>query len=186
MCFMSMILHRSPDLKGVGNIKRRIKQRILDWNDKKYEMLNSSTIICAEAYMNRKRGGLNTEERAKAFSSLICRGKIREDIRYICEQESGGIMLLGDVDSKTGNLIKETLKSKYPEGRDVSVENLPEFESCPEMIDIVVTEENVEKVAKRLSSSAGLSGIDSLSMSHWLLKFGASSTILRKSFADLT
>ena len=78
------------------------------------------------------------------------------------------------------------MKSKYPEGRDISVENFPKFESCPEMIDIVVTEENVEKVAKRLSSSAGLSGIDSLSMSHWLLKFGASSTILRKSFADLT
>ena len=40
------------------------------------------------------------------------------------------------------------MKSKYPEGRDVSVENFPEFESCPEMIDIIVTEENVEKVAK--------------------------------------
>ena len=39
ICFMSMILQRSPDLKGAGNIKRRIKQRILDWNDKKYEML---------------------------------------------------------------------------------------------------------------------------------------------------
>ena len=30
ICFMSMILQRSPDLKGVGNIKRRIKQRILE------------------------------------------------------------------------------------------------------------------------------------------------------------
>ena len=88
-------------------------------------------------------------------------------------------MLPGDVDSKTGDLVKETLKSKHLEGLDVSVENLPEFESCPEMIDIVVTEDNVEKVAKNLSSSAGPSGIDSLSMSYWLLKFGASSAILR-------
>ena len=54
------------------------------------------------------------------------------------------------------------------------------------MIDIVVTEKNVKKVAKNLSSSAGPSGIDSLSMSHWLLEFGASSVILKKSFADLT
>ena len=95
-------------------------------------------------------------------------------------------MLPEDVDSKTGDLVKETLKSKHPESRDVSVENLPEFESCLEMIDIVVTEENVEKPVKGLSSSAGPSGIDSLSMSHWILKFGASSAILRKSFADLT
>ena len=64
----------------------------------KFEMLNSSTIICAEAYVNRKRGGFNTKERGKAFSSLICRGEIREGIRYICERESGGIMLPGDLD----------------------------------------------------------------------------------------
>ena len=102
MCFISMILQRSPDLKEVGNVKRWSKQRILEWKEKKYEMLNSRTIICAEAYMNRKRGGINTKERARAFSSLICRSKIREDIRYIYERESGGIMLPGDVDSKQG------------------------------------------------------------------------------------
>ena len=95
-------------------------------------------------------------------------------------------MLLGDLDSKAGDIIKEILKSKHLEGRDVSVENLPEFDSCPEMIDIVVTEENIEKVAKKLSGSADPSGIDSLMMSHWLLQFGASSAILGKSFADLT
>ena len=98
MCFMSMILQRSTDLKGAENIKRRIKQNILDWNEKKHKMLNSSTIICVEACMNRKRGGINTKERAIAFSSLICRGEIREGIRYTCERESGGIMLPGDVD----------------------------------------------------------------------------------------
>ena len=163
-----------------------IKKRILDRKEKKYEMLNSSTIIYAEAYMNRKRGGLNAKERAKAFFSLICMGEIREGIRYICEGESGGIMLPGDVDSKTGDLVKETLKSKHLEGLDVSVENLPEFESCPEIIDIVVTEENVEKKTKKLSGSSGPSGIDSLLISHWFLKFGASSVILRKRFADLT
>ena len=98
MCFMSMILQRSTDLKGAENIKRRIKQNILDWNEKKHKMLNSSTIICVEVCMNRKRGGINTKERAIAFSSLICRGEIREGIRYICERESDGIMLPGDVD----------------------------------------------------------------------------------------
>ena len=30
MCFVSMILQRSLDFKGVSNIKRRIKQRILE------------------------------------------------------------------------------------------------------------------------------------------------------------
>ena len=136
--------------------------------------------------MNRKRGGINTQERTNAFSSLIRKGKIREGVRFICERESGGIMQRGDIDSKIGDLVKETLKSKHPNGRDVSVENLPEFESCLEIIDIVVREDNVEKVAKQLSGSTGPSGINSFSMSHWLLKFGPSSAILRKSFADVT
>ena len=34
MCFMLMILQKSPDLKGVGNIKDRIKQRILEFGGK--------------------------------------------------------------------------------------------------------------------------------------------------------
>ena len=38
-------------------------------------------------------------------------------------------------------------------------------------------------MAKRLSGSAGPSGIDSVSMSHWLLKFGGASTNLRRSVA---
>ena len=43
-----------------------------------------------------------------------------------------------------------------------------------------------EEGSENLSSSAGPSGIDFLSMSYWLLEFSASSAILRKSFADLT
>ena len=58
-------------------------------------------------------------------------------------------MLLGDLDSKTGDIIKEILKSKHLEGRDVSVEKLPEFDSCPEMINIVVTEANIKKGSKK-------------------------------------
>ena len=127
MCFVSMILQRSPDFKGVSNIKRRIRQRILEWEEKKLEKLISSTIICAEAYLNRKRGGLDTKERAQLFSFLIYRGEIREAIRVICERETGGIMLPGDVDLKTGDLVKKTLESKHPEGQAVSVENLPGF-----------------------------------------------------------
>ena len=116
--------------------------------------------------MNRKRGGLDTKEKVNAFSCLICRRKIREALRYICERESDEIMLPGDVDLKTGDLVNETLESKHPEGRDLSVEKLFEFESCPEMIDIIVTKENVEMVAKNISGSTGPSGIESLLMSY--------------------
>ena len=86
-------------------------------------------------------------------------------------------MLPGDIDSKTRDLVKDSLKSKHPEGRDFSVESLREFDLCPEMIDTVVMKKNVKKVTKQLSGSADPSGIDSLSISRWFLKFGASSSI---------
>ena len=48
-----------------------------------------------------------------------------------------------------------------------------------------VTDENMEQAAKKLSGSAGPSGIDSISISHWLLKFEVSSGRLRKRIASM-
>ena len=48
-----------------------------------------------------------------------------------------------------------------------------------------MTEDNVEKVGKRLSESAGPLGTNSMSMSHWLLKLGGTSTNLRRSIVKL-
>ena len=184
-CFISMDLHTSSDIKGAANVKRRTKQRLVEWNEGKFDMLGSSTIICAEAQMSRKQNGLNEKKRAKFFSRMICRGKIRAAIRYVSEREKGGILMPGDTDEKTGDLIKVTLAAKHPEARDVDVADLPDFDSCPTLIDNVVIVESVERVAKKLSGSAGPSGVDSIAMSHWLLQFGGASASLRKSIAKL-
>ena len=148
-------------------------------------MLTSSTILCAEANMRRKRGQSSAKERAKVFTALVCRGKIRSATRHACERDKGGVLMPGDVDSKTGDLVSETLKAKHPDGRDVNVESVPTFDSCPDLIDIQVTDDAVEEVAKHLSGSAGPSGIDSSSLSQWLLKHGGASSNLRKTLAKL-
>ena len=147
LCYMSMILHTSPDVKRTSNIRKRINNRITDWIDKKFQMLASSTVLYAEAQMNRKRGIVTIKEKAKIFSAL----KMRAATRNASEQGKGGILIPGDVDEKTGDLVSETLESKHPVGRDVKISRLPIFESCPELINIEITEDNVEKVAKRLS-----------------------------------
>ena len=54
------------------------------------------------------------------------------------------------------------------------------------MMNSVVTGEKIEKVAKKLSGSAGASGIDSIAMSHWLLKYSGASLALSNSFEKLT
>ena len=136
--------------------------------------------------MGKKQGKATVKERAKVFNSLICRGKVRAAIRYISEREKGGVFLPGDTDDKTGEEITAVLESKHPEGRDVEPSKMPIFDSCPEMMNSVVTGENVEKVAKKLSGSAGASGTDSIAMSHWLLKYSGASLALRNSIAKLT
>ena len=110
---------------------------------------------------------------------------MRAVIRYASEREKGGILMPGDVDEKSGNLVNEILESKHPIGRDVKISSFPIFESCPELINIEVIEDSVERVARRISGSASPSGIDLLSMSHWLLKFSRASTNIRRSIAKL-
>ena len=119
------------------NIKRKIKQRMFEWEEKS-GILHSSTVICAEVYLNHKRKSLNTKERVKALYSLIWGGEVRTAIRYVSERETGEIMLPGNVDGKTGDIVKETLELKHLEGRNALVETLPDFESCHELINIVV------------------------------------------------
>ena len=135
--------------------------------------------------MDRKRGFTKITERTKVFSSLICRGKVRAAERYACVKEKRGILIPGDTYVKTGELVCDTLKLKHSQGRDIEVENLPLFDSCRALIQIEVANENVELVAKRICGSAGPSGINSISMSHWLLKFGGASAKLWKSIKKL-
>ena len=54
------------------------------------------------------------------------------------------------------------------------------FESFSKLIEMEVTDENVEHIAKKLSGSVDTLGIDSISIFHWLLKFGGASTRLSK------
>ena len=91
----------------------------------------------------------------------------------------------GDTDDKSGDLVLDTLRVKNLDARDVLVENLPIFESCPDLIEVEMTDENVEQAAKKISESADPSGIDSISMSHWLLKFEGASARLHKSIASM-
>ena len=49
LCFMATILQTSPNVKGSTNIRKRVSQRLIYWENKKYQTLISSTVLCAEA-----------------------------------------------------------------------------------------------------------------------------------------
>jgi hypothetical protein len=51
-------------------------------------------------------------------------------------------------------------------------------------MDLDVTEDLVERVARQLSGAAGLGGTDACLLMHWLLHFGPASRELQQAVAD--
>ena len=183
LCFIAIMLKVAPDVKGTPNIRRRIKQRLLEWEQGKFQMLTSNTILCAAAYTRRKKGKANVYGISKVFTSLACRGQIRSAIMHACERDKGGMLMPGDIE--TGDLLAETLCNKHPDGRDVNTDNLPVFSDCLDLTDVMVTDDTVEEVAKHMAGGAGSSGFYSSSLSQCLFKYGGTSTKLRKTMASL-
>ena len=77
--------------------------------------------------MNRKLEQLSALERANIFNSLFTRGKIKEVIRFICNCKSGGIILPGNIELKSGSYTCNTLHEKYSKAQDTNLKDIIEF-----------------------------------------------------------
>ena len=74
----------------------------------------------------------------------------------------------------------EVLCTKHPEARTPTAASLDSYPGRPpELTPVDITEDTVTAVAGRLSGGAGPGGADSVSLQHWLLRFGAASAELR-------
>ena len=61
-------------------------------------------------------------------------------------------------DEKSGGAVAEVPASKHPEVRTPHASLLNERTNTPNLVDVLVTEETVEKVVRHLSGSAGVGG----------------------------
>ena len=185
LCFITSMLQVVPDVKGAPDIRRRTNQLLLEWEQVKFQMLTSRTILCAAANMRRKKGKANVDEIAKVLTSLVCRGKIRSAIRHACERDKGGVLMPGDTERKTGDIASDTLHNEHTDGQDVDTENLPVFEDCPDLTDAMVADDAVEEVAKHISGGTGPSGFGSSLISQWQLKHRGTSAKSLKTTTSL-
>ena len=78
------------------------------------------------------------------------------------------------------------MKSKHPAQAEANPEAFLECDKLPSLLHVDITASHVEKIAKVLSGSAGISGLDSQQWHSMLLKFGKVSEHLRESIAALT
>jgi hypothetical protein len=112
--------------------------------------------------------GLTPEQRAKVFHRKMLHGDVRGAARYLTNRD---ILQPNDINEKTGDLVETVLISKHPDARIHKPESLPKYDNSPDFVDVDITEEAVEKVARQLSGSAGLGGTDSHALKHWLHRF---------------
>ena len=60
--------------------------------------------------------------------------------------------------------MREALRNKHPEARDVELSDILEFPECPEFQDIIVDSDVAESVAKKLSGFHGPTGVDATTL----------------------
>ena len=79
----------------------------------------------------------------------------------------------------------EVLHTKHPDARPPSTAFLDAYpNNPPEMFPVNITDNLVLAVTGRLLGGAGPGGTDSVSIQHWLLRFGAASGELRQIVAE--
>ena len=93
-------------------------------------------------------------------------------------------MLPEDIDSKTGDTVKEVLESKHPKLRVPDISFMEKYDTLPDSVEIDITADTVESMARRLIGSAGPGGTDTSDLQHWLLRFGGASVEFRKAVAE--
>ena len=102
------------------------------------------------------------------------------------DRGKGGVLPPEEHCTKTGERVLEVLRTKNPDARPPSAACLNAYPGKPpEMVPVDIMDDVVSSVIGRLSGGAGPGGTDSISIQHWLLRFGAASGELRLIAAEV-
>ena len=81
----------------------------------------------------------------------------------------------------------KVLRIKHMEARPPSTASLDTYpDQSPYLFPVDITDDTVTEVVVRLSGGAGLGGAESVSLQHWILRFGADNGEFRMTVADFT
>ena len=129
---------------------------------------------------------MSHDELAKTYASMCEHQDLSKAVRYLTDREGGRVLSPSEVIDPVNNLTtKDILLEKHPPLRDVKESSLKDYPTVPDIPEVVISDTDVEKVAKKLSGSAGLVNFDSSMMKNALLAHGGASGKLRSAIADL-
>ena len=168
--------------KPHGNSKCRdhvavLERRLRAWNAGDIEgLLYEGRTIQRSLSANRSAQFAHKQEEklARTFAQLVFTGKIRAAIRYLSENERGGLLSLEDCcGSQT---VRDVLNDKHPSARPVEPEALLTLDDVtsqpvhPVFFD-QITGDAIRSSALRTQGSAGPSGIDAAGWRRILVSF---------------
>ena len=86
----------------------------------------------------------------QTYHSLVIRGKLRTEVRWITERETGRVLQPGDRCKKTGERVMEVLRAKHPEARTPTAVSLDLYpDRPPELTPVDITNDTVTAVRTR-------------------------------------
>ena len=154
-----MILQRARHVTASQAIRRRIEKRLDAWGEGKHAMLVEDTMQSCEEYLTVAQRGETAEHRAQTYQSLVLRGKLRTEVRWITETETARVIQPGDKCKKMGDRVMEVLRTKHPEARTPTAASLDSYLGRPlELTPVDITKDMLTAVAATLSGGGGPGG----------------------------
>ena len=130
-------------------------------------MLVEDTMRTCAELLTVSRREETAEHRAQTYHSLVLRGKLWMAVRWIIEQEIGGVLQPGDRYTKTRDQVMEVLRAKHPETRTPTAASLESYPDLPpELTPMDITNDTVTAVMGRLLVEARPGGTNSVLLQH--------------------
>jgi len=128
-------------------------QRLSLWKEGKIEKLLQEGRMIQNRLLKSKRN--ETPNKAKIFADLVMRGQIHSALRYLCEDNGGGVLPLSDD-------VMRQLKEKHPDAQEAHFGSLlfGPVQEVPPTLFLEIDGEMVREAALRTKGSGGPCGVD--------------------------
>ena len=156
----ALILQTTHGTTRAQDIRKRLTQRMDMWDKGKYDTLGDEM---DNELLRRASSGRRTHDDESAeqqFNATVLSGRLRKAVRGLTNRDGEGVLQPDYVCTKTGRRVLEVLREKHPAMRDPDLTGtdpsaIDPFMSTPDAMLLNITATDVEKVAAKLSGSAG-------------------------------